>query len=345
MLAFVRSSGEPIPDVEDAIGSELSRQGWAWTRDDHDVEEPELIIIYHLRASPSGGRFDQLVLSAYSTLADGREIVWEGSVPIHDGGFNQSRPFIDRVDGGSLALELRRLLDEVAIASPGLKGESMVVAPEPAFSPASLPKKVARQVFVAYSYRLYPEADYRRVYGSLAKAFNARFVFADEKITNLHILEKIQGYIRESQFGIYDISGWNPNVTLELGLALGLDELAYIAIDPSKTPVDEVPSDLRGIDRIQYASYTELEERIGTLLGQQMPLPKMHEAENQLDELRQQVFGMVNEDIGLKMADMAKALGVSTALAQIVVRPLVGRGLRTEGQRRGTRYYLDPSSR
>jgi len=120
------------------------------------------------------------------------------------------------------------------------------------------PTKNSRQIFVAYSYRLYPKADYRKVYKELSEAFNVEFVFADEKITSLHILQKIANYIRSSRFGIYDISGWNANVTLELGLAFGLNEKAFIAIDPAKTDISEVPSDLRGIDRIQYGSYSEL---------------------------------------------------------------------------------------
>src|SRR6266481_3645879 len=95
------------------------------------------------------------------------------------------------------------------------------------------PAKSPRQVFVAYAYNLYPRADYRRVYTDLAKAFAIDFVFADEKITNLHILQKIADYIRASRFGIYDISGWNPNVALELALAFGLNETAYIAFDPA----------------------------------------------------------------------------------------------------------------
>ena len=212
-------------------------------------------------------------------------------------------------------------------------------APSGSYRAASLPKKNERQIFVAYPYRLYPKADYRRVFRSLAEAFGVTFVFADEKITHLHILEKIQNYITESAFGIYDISGWNPNVTLELGLALGLGEPAYIAIDPNKTDVNEVPADLRGIDRIQYASYAELEDSLGTLIAQELPVPKTHDAENQLVELRTQALDITSADTGLKMPDLAKALGVSTALAQVVVRPLVGKGLRTEGQKRGTKYF------
>ena len=56
-------------------------------------------------------------------------------------------------------------------------------------------KKKKRQVFVAYSYRLYPKDDYRKIYLALEKAFDTKFIFADEKISNLHILQKICNYI------------------------------------------------------------------------------------------------------------------------------------------------------
>jgi len=47
-----------------------------------------------------------------------------------------------------------------------------------------------RQVFVAYPYSL-PKRDYRRVFTDLGEAFQVGFVFADEKITGLHVLQKI----------------------------------------------------------------------------------------------------------------------------------------------------------
>ena len=72
--------------------------------------------------------------------------------------------------------------------------------------------------------------------------FDVTFIFADEKITNMHIMKKIETFIRGSDFSIFDISGWNPNVTLELGFAMAATEQWYIAIDPSKTEIKEVPS-------------------------------------------------------------------------------------------------------
>lgn len=205
-------------------------------------------------------------------------------------------------------------------------------------------EKNARQVFVAYPYRLYPKADYRKVFESISKAFDVSFVFADEKISDLHILEKIKSYIRDSAFGIYDISGWNPNVTLELGLAFGMGARAYIAFDPSKTDVGEVPSDLRGMDRMQYSSYTELEEVLSRLMAQNMPAPQQHEAEDQLQKLRRQTMAVVSDSEGLRIGDISEALGVNVQLTKVVVRPLIGHGLRTEGVKKGTRYYFDPDT-
>jgi hypothetical protein len=150
-----------------------------------------------------------------------------------------------------------------------------------------------RRVFIAYSYNIHPKADYRRVFQDLGRAFNVEFVFADEKITNKHILQKIEKYIRESRFGIYDISGWNPNVALELGLARGVGKKWYIAFDPTKTAFNEVPADLRGIDRMQYGSYAELKERVERLLLQEFP--RTTPEPKQLTEKQLQVLALCAE--------------------------------------------------
>jgi hypothetical protein len=76
---------------------------------------------------------------------------------------------------------------------------------------------------------------------------------------------------RLSDFSLFDISGWNPNVTLELGIAIADSDNWYICFNPEKTPVSEVPSDIKGIDRIQYSSFSELEEKLTALLEQRYP--------------------------------------------------------------------------
>lgn len=216
--------------------------------------------------------------------------------------------------------------------------------PTRAFEASRLPstERDPRQIFVAYPYTLYPATDYRKVYNGLAKAFGVKFVFADEKITTLHILEKIGGYIRTSRFGIYDISGWNPNVSLELGLAYGLRAEAYIAFDPQKTPVNDVPADVRGIDRLQYSSYSELGDKLAALLTQEFPPIREHDAEAYLAQLRQDALGVVRDSDGVKIGDIANALGISVDLAKVVVRPIVDAGaIRIDGIKRGAKYYID----
>ena len=196
-----------------------------------------------------------------------------------------------------------------------------------------------RQIFVAYPYTLFDKADYRKPFAELGKAFDVQFVFADQKITTLHILQKIADYIRSSRFGIYDISGWNANVTLELGLAYGMNERAYVITNPKQHAVGEVPSDLRGLDRLQYNSFSELQAAVEQILNQELPIQPTHTVEGQLVNLRDQVEKLINESEGLKITDIATLLGVSVDVAKVVVHPLVNKSLRTEGARKGTRYF------
>lgn len=204
------------------------------------------------------------------------------------------------------------------------------------------PARQSRQIFVAYPYTLYDTNDYRKPYKELAKAFNVQFVFADEKITTLHILQKIADYIRSSRCGIYDISAWNANVTLELGLAYGMNEKAYVISNPKQHPAGEVPSDLRGLDRMQYTSFSELQTALEKILSQEFPIQPTHDVENQLETLRKNAIAVVKDaPEGLKINDVASLLGVSIEVAKVVVHPLVGAALRTEGVRKGTRYFTN----
>jgi DNA-binding transcriptional ArsR family regulator len=203
---------------------------------------------------------------------------------------------------------------------------------------ADRPSAVNKQIFVAYSYKAYPAADYRRVFNEIAAEYEVSFVFADEKITNMHILQKIISYIRGSDFALFDISGWNPNVTLELGIAMASDEDWYIAFNPNETDIEEVPSDLRGIDRIQYTSYTELGEKLRALVEQRYPR-RSEGIEAYLDDLRTSVRSLLGQQPGMTMQELAEVLGVSVAVAQLAVRPLIGAELETTGRRKGTKYY------
>jgi hypothetical protein len=126
------------------------------------------------------------------------------------------------------------------------------------------------QVFVGYSYGLYPGPEYRQTFDRVSERTGVKFLFADTRLTNVHILDKITKMIHDADLSLFDISDWNPNVTLELGIAKESGRPWYILIDPSKSTgrIHEAPADLRGFDRIQYGSFEELERGLLKLVQQ-----------------------------------------------------------------------------
>ena len=72
---------------------------------------------------------------------------------------------------------------------------------------------------------------------------------ADHSILTIPVLEKIKRRISDADVLIADISGRNPNVFYELGLA---DALGKKVILITQDPVAEVPSDIRHLEFIRY---------------------------------------------------------------------------------------------
>ena len=195
-------------------------------------------------------------------------------------------------------------------------------------------ESVTKQIFVAYAYNLYDERDYR-------KAFDVKFIFADEEITNMHILQKIMGYIRGSDFSLFDISSWNPNVTLELEIAVATGQDWYICFNPEKTDVKEVPSDIRGLDRIQYTSFSDLEDRLSVLLDQRYPRGTHRSVDDYFESAKQQVIDLLRKQPGLRVNEIADILKLNKKMAQVVVSQLVTEEqLRMEGKTPGAKYVL-----
>lgn len=221
--------------------------------------------------------------------------------------------------------ELRRVVGEVRIVEP--------------------PAARSRKLFVAYPYS-FPREDYRERFDEVASAFDVEFVFADAQITSKHILEKITDMIVTARFSLFDITTWNPNVALELGIAMGRGRDYYLLFNPSHSGNPGgtgVPADLGGLDRIQYTSYTELEERLTKLLAQEFGV-RREERADPVAVYRERVPDIVGRRPGLKVGEIASELGIPVGVAQLVVRQLAGTGVfETTGVKRGTRYYLKDS--
>jgi hypothetical protein len=73
---------------------------------------------------------------------------------------------------------------------------------------------------------------------------------ANKVITSDHLLKKIKADLEDCDIAIFDISDWNVNVCLELGLAESMGINYYIL--NNNTYKKEAPSDIKGIERIDY---------------------------------------------------------------------------------------------
>lgn len=88
-----------------------------------------------------------------------------------------------------------------------------------------------------------------------------KFFYADTKLETKHLLDILRRYISQADFCFFDVSTWNPNVALELGLADGINKEYYILLNRKLTK--GVPSDIQGIQRIEYSSYSDTEYNSG----------------------------------------------------------------------------------
>ena len=79
-----------------------------------------------------------------------------------------------------------------------------------------------------------------------------KWFYADTSLTTKQLLGILRSYITAADFCIFDISLWNPNVALEIGLADGAGIGYYILLDRRLS--QGVPADIQGIQRIEYSS-------------------------------------------------------------------------------------------
>lgn len=194
------------------------------------------------------------------------------------------------------------------------------------------------QVFVAYPWALYDDREfYKKAYTDVQKALNVKFVFAEERVSSGHVLDKIINMIEAADFGIYDVSGWNANVTLEYGVARGLNAKAYIAFNPDKTNLDDVPSDVKGYDRLQYGTLTELSERVSTVVAQE--LGTGGKLVDPLDEAGERLLTQIAKTPGKTARQLAELLDERVDFIQFLLRRNGSKVVST-GQTRGVKYNL-----
>ena len=113
-----------------------------------------------------------------------------------------------------------------------------------------------KPIFVAHEFSAEQMDDLRETLDSVFVGTAFELYYADKEMKPGHILlGKISERIKTTEFEIYDLSRQGRlNVALELGIAIGLGKPYYITAREGSS----IPSDLAGIDRIEYRSFQDL---------------------------------------------------------------------------------------
>jgi hypothetical protein len=146
------------------------------------------------------------------------------------------------------------------------------------------------QVFVGCPFRSDIRANYDRLKREIEAETPLAIVLADTgAITSTnYLLQHITEQVRDSAGCIFDATGGNPNVSLEVGIAhaLGVDYLlafktrkprtAAAAAAPARTVPDVKPiiSDLQGKHRVEYKRYSSLRRDVEKKYLEHLPYMK-----------------------------------------------------------------------
>jgi hypothetical protein len=94
----------------------------------------------------------------------------------------------------------------------------------------------------------------------------ADVVVAQDEILGAHILDKILGQMTSATMCLFDLTGHNINVALELGLAMGAGVPYRLLYNPNAASNasfgGDFFADLKGWDHLPYASAPELEDKL-----------------------------------------------------------------------------------
>lgn len=124
----------------------------------------------------------------------------------------------------------------------------------------------SKYYFVAHEFSASGLEDLRSAIKEALSSSGLEPYFADKEVIEGQIfINKILPKIRSCRFGIYDISNpAKPNVFIELGAAIAIGARYYIVVREGVP----VPSDLQGLDRIEYRSFEHLKSQLRAMIKQ-----------------------------------------------------------------------------
>lgn len=214
----------------------------------------------------------------------------------------------------------------------------------------------ANFVFLGYPYEPpLPLDDYRAVTSSVQEELPVRLWYFLDEVTTQELMRKVWRAILRSDLCIFDISGGNPNVSLELGLALAINK-PCITLLKSGEPNPLGSSDLGYSERAEYTSRKTLTEKLRELI-----LAKSGALRTTKDlsySIQSDAFGCSREEIESRLVrsltfvfrnkritkTQAKKHFLNDKATTLALNGLREAGvLQVEGERRGARWVFTDS--
>jgi hypothetical protein len=194
--------------------------------------------------------------------------------------------------------------------------------------------------------------DYRSVITSLEAELPIRFWYFLVEYTTDELMRKLWRAVLRSDLCIFDISGGNPNVSFEIGLAVArFKRCSTILKTGAENPLGR--ADMAYAERAEYSSAQTLKESLGRVLRSKCSaLSVIRQSANYLydssrpysvDQIESHLIRILNEVFqhGKITKQQAERLVGDRALADWSMNHLRERGvLAIDGQRRGAKWVF-----
>jgi hypothetical protein len=214
-------------------------------------------------------------------------------------------------------------------------------------------------VFVGCNYEKIPIQGYRDAFREVqASEPRIQFRFADVRISNKVIMEKVRDEIFHCDGGLYDVTFRNPNVMMELGVAVGAGKPWHILYNPHadaqtwlskgwfNKKTAELPANLRGYEYLQYTDKETLKSALTAWAKhalEQAPRSTVEHWKSATDELT----ALLTKKPGSTIHEIAIELGAKEpSSVRITLSELRKKGvLRSDGRGLSTRYFVSAKAK
>jgi len=153
--------------------------------------------------------------------------------------------------------------------------------------------------------------DYRGILRRACSDLGAEYVFGDKEFTADSLVSKMNSCIDSCEYAFFDITGFNPSVMMELGIAFHSKGRLFFMYDEAKhrnsaivkATKDQIPTNIRGQDHFTYRTLYDLDFGVRSSLRNALGIGK-----SSLQDLKLKINGILRKK-PQRIGEIAETLG------------------------------------